>query len=145
MNTTLSWDSGVGMIYPSVESRWAISWAKYPASRSCVMSFSVTEEAIHLPCAPDPDMFGVLSRAGKARAWALELKNGWAVKGEGVGGWGRILIPLKGPRMLNASPLALKLAYSQWLCKRHDWVTRARIDEDPAIRGHDLCFDRTCQ
>ena len=25
------------------------------------------------------------------------------------------------------------------------WITHARIDEDPAIRGHDLYFDKTCQ
>ena len=25
------------------------------------------------------------------------------------------------------------------------WVTHIRIDGDPAIRGHDLCFDKTCQ
>ena len=25
------------------------------------------------------------------------------------------------------------------------WVTHARIDENPVIRGHDLCFDKTCQ
>ena len=35
------------------------------------------------------------------------------------------------------------------LPKRHDlWrggITRARIDENPVIRGHDLCFDKTCQ
>ena len=60
MNTTLSWVFGVGTICPLAGSRWAISWAKYPASRSFVMSFSVTEEAIHLPCAPNPDMVGVL-------------------------------------------------------------------------------------
>ena len=33
--------------------------------------------------------------------------------------------------------------------KRHNkwrgWVTHARIDENPGIRGHDLYFDRTCQ
>ena len=33
--------------------------------------------------------------------------------------------------------------------KRHNqwcgWVTHARIDENPGIRGHDLCFDKTCQ
>ena len=39
----------------------AISLARYPASRSSLMFFSMTEEAIHLPCAPDPDMAGVLS------------------------------------------------------------------------------------
>ena len=31
-----------------------------------------------MPPAPDPDMVGGLSRAEKARAWALELENGWA-------------------------------------------------------------------
>ena len=33
--------------------------------------------------------------------------------------------------------------------KRHNrwrgWVTHARIDENPVIRGHDLCFDETCR
>ena len=47
--------------------------------------------------------------------------------------------------MSSASPLTLKLACSQGLCKRHGWVTHAHIDENPAIRGHDLCFDKTCQ
>ena len=46
---------------------------------------------------------------------------------------------------MNASPLALKFAYSQGLYKRHGWVTHARIDENPAIRGHDLGIDKTCQ
>ena len=49
------------------------------------MSFSLTEEAIHLPPTLDPDMIGVLFWAEKARAWALELKNVWAEEGEGVG------------------------------------------------------------
>ena len=49
------------------------------------MSFSLTEEVIHLPPAPDPDMIGVLFWAEKVRAWALELENGWAEEGEGVG------------------------------------------------------------
>ena len=38
-----------------------------------------------MPPAPDPDMIGVLFWAEKARAWALELENGWAEEGEGVG------------------------------------------------------------
>ena len=33
--------------------------------------------------------------------------------------------------------------------KSHDrwrgWVTHTRIDGNPVIRGHDLCFDKTCQ
>ena len=28
---------------------------------------------------------------------------------------------------------------------KRGWVTHARIDENPGIRGHDLCFDKTCQ
>ena len=36
--------------------------------------------------------------------------------------------------------LSIKKPY-QW----HGWVTHARIDENPGIRGHDLCFDKTCQ
>ena len=52
--------------------------AKYPASRSFLMSFSLIEEAIYFPLAPDPDMIGVLFWAEKARAWALELEDGWA-------------------------------------------------------------------
>ena len=62
-----------------------IPLAKYPASRSFLMSFSLTEEAIHLPPALDPDMIGVLFWVERARAWALELENGWAEEGEGVG------------------------------------------------------------
>ena len=49
------------------------------------MSFFLTEEAIHLPLAPDPDMIGVLYWVEKARAWAVELENGWAEEGEGMG------------------------------------------------------------
>ena len=65
MNTILSLDSGVGMIFFLVGSRWAISLAKYPASQSSLMFPSVTEEAIHLPCALDPDMAGVFAGDGK--------------------------------------------------------------------------------
>ena len=31
--------------------------------------------------------------------------------------------------------------HSQW----RGWVTHTRIDGNPRIRGHDLCFDKTCQ
>ena len=30
---------------------------------------------------------------------------------------------------------------SQW----RGWVTHTRIDENPGIRGHDLCFNKMCQ
>lgn len=39
------------------------------------MSFFLTEEAIHLPPSPDPDMVGVISPTGEARAWALEQRK----------------------------------------------------------------------
>ena len=52
-NTTLSWGLGVGMSSPSSGSRCAMSLDKYPASRSFWICPSVTEEAIHLPPAPD--------------------------------------------------------------------------------------------
>ena len=54
---------------------------------------------------------------------------------EGVGEEGESLSPYKGSKILNASPLTLKLAYFQGLYKRHGWITHARIDENPAIRG----------
>ena len=37
--------------------------------------------------------------------------------------------------------LPIPMESFQW----NGWVTHARIDENPAIRGHDLCFDKTCQ
>ena len=30
---------------------------------------------------------------------------------------------------------------NQW----RGWVTHSRVDENPGIRGHDLCFDKMCQ
>ena len=50
--------------------------ARYPASRSFLISFSQTVEAIHLPPAPDPDIFGRPLWAEKTSAWSLELKRG---------------------------------------------------------------------
>ena len=44
---------GVGMSSPSSGSRCAMSLDRYPALRSFWMYPSVTEEAIHLPPAPD--------------------------------------------------------------------------------------------
>ena len=50
---------------------------RYPASRSALISLFSKEEAIHLPPALDPDIFGVLSqRREKLKAWALELRDG---------------------------------------------------------------------
>ena len=70
----------VGMICPLAGSWWAISFTRYPASRSLVMSFSLTKEAIHLPFPPDPDIVECFLEAEKMRTWALELENGRAEK-----------------------------------------------------------------
>ena len=39
-----------------------------------------------MPLVLDPNMIGVLFWVEKARAWTLELENGWADEGEGMGG-----------------------------------------------------------
>ena len=46
----------------------------------------------------------------------------------------------KSPPVTVWDSLSIKKSY-QW----HGWVTHARIDENLGIRGHDLCFDKTCQ
>ena len=85
MNTTLSLGSVVGMICFLAGSRWAISLAKYPASRSSLMFSSVTEEAIHLPCAPDPDMVGVFFGGGKDGILGAEAQERMGREEEGMG------------------------------------------------------------
>ena len=55
-NTTLSWGLEVGTSCPSSRSRCAMSLCRYPAFLNFLMCPSVTEEAIHLP--PAPDMAG---------------------------------------------------------------------------------------
>ena len=52
-----------------------MSAEKYPTSQSFLMSSFLTEEAIHLPPAPDPDMIGVLFWEEEMGAWALELEG----------------------------------------------------------------------
>ena len=73
--TTLSWGSGAGTICPAIGRRWPIFLARYPAARSLLISFSWTEEAIHLPPAPDPDIFGGPFLVGRMNAWALGLRR----------------------------------------------------------------------
>ena len=64
------------MTCPLVGRWWAIPFARYPAYRSWVMSFSLTEETIHLPWPPDPDMIECFLEEEKMGTWALELENG---------------------------------------------------------------------
>ena len=58
-----------------------ISLARYPTSRSSLMFLSVTEEAIHLPCEPDPDMAVVFGGDKKDRNLGVEAR---AEEEEGV-------------------------------------------------------------
>ena len=97
-----------------------------------------------MPCPPDLDMVECFLEAKRMKTWALELENGRAEKEKAWVKKGNPYLLIKAV-ISNSSPLALKLAYSQGLCKWHRWITHARIDENPAIRGHDLCFDKTCQ
>ena len=41
--------------------------------------------------------------------------------------------------------LSKSLIFSSASTDGAGWVTHTRIDGDPVIRGHDLCFDKTCQ
>ena len=68
------------------------SFARYPAARSWVMSFSLMEETIHLPWPSDPDMIECFLEVEKMGTWALELKNGRGGVGEERG----FLSPYKG-------------------------------------------------
>ena len=65
MNTTLSLGSGVGITCFLARSLCAMSVDRYPASQSSLTSFSVKEEASHLPVEPDPDMAGEVGGGGK--------------------------------------------------------------------------------
>ena len=85
MNTTLSLGSGVGTICPLAGSRWAIPWAKYPASQSSVMFPSVMEEPIHLPYVLDPDLVGVLFGGGNDGRLGAGARERMGREEEGVG------------------------------------------------------------
>ena len=89
-------------------------------------------------------MVGCFLKAENMRTWVLELEN---KKAEEEKAWVRKGNPYLLIKAVNIKclPTRLKFACTQGLCKRHGWITHARIDENPAIRGHDLCFDKTCQ
>ena len=92
------------------------------------------EETIHLP--PTPDMFGVvLWRKCELGHWSSSGQEWMGREEEGVGEKEESLSLYKGGRNYVPPHLPGKLAYSP----------SAVIDENPVIRGHDLCFDKTCQ
>ena len=66
------------MTCPGVGSLCVISIVKYLTSRRSLMSFSITEVAIHLPWDPDPAMAGEVGAKGKIGTRALELEDGEA-------------------------------------------------------------------
>ena len=79
------------------------------------MSFSLTEETIHLPCTPDPDMVGVLSWGEKdenlgagAREWGRQRER----ERQGVGETGESLSLYKGSEYQAPPHSPYKLAYS---------------------------------
>ena len=53
----------------------ANSLGQIPAPQSLLISFSRTVEAIHLPPAPDPDIFGKPFWAEERSVWALGLER----------------------------------------------------------------------
>ena len=81
------------------------------------------------------------------RTWALELegarmdeqrrKKAWVKTGD--------LCPFIKPMQNVRLPTCLlkSLIFPSALINGAGWVTHTRIDGDPAIRGHDLSFDKT--
>ena len=62
-------------------------------------------------------------------------------KREGVGEEGESLSPYKGSEYRTPPYLPIP----EELCQQNGWVTHTCVDENPIIRGHDLCFDKMCQ
>ena len=55
-------------------------------------------------------------------------------------------VPLyKGREYRTPPPKPKNLPIPKESFPQDDRVTHARIDENPAIRGHDLCVDKMCQ
>ena len=63
-----------------------------------------------------------------------------------MNGKGGFLSPYMGGQNNKPPTGLIKLAYlPSAAVKWRGWVTHTRIDDNPVIRGHDLCFDKTCQ
>ena len=88
-----------------------MSAARYPALRRFFTSFSVTEEASHLPLEPDPAMAGEGGGGGEEGSffWALRAwEIGRLRLEEGVGKRGGICCPLIGGKNANRPHLCLE-------------------------------------
>ena len=66
-------------------------------------------------------------------------------KKEGVGEERESVSPYKSTEYRTPPPKPENLPIPKESFRWNGWVTHARIDENPAIRGHDLCFHKTCQ
>ena len=74
----------------------------------------------------------------------MELENGWA---ERKRAWVKDVNPYPFIKAVNIKHLPTRLKTSLFPKGRAGSAVGlpARIDENPAIRGHDLFFDKTCQ
>ena len=80
------------------------------------------------------------------RTWALELEIGRAEEERRRGRRRGNPYPFIKAANIKRLPTHLKTRlFSKGRAERRGWITHARIDENTAIRGHDLCFDKTCQ
>ena len=81
------------------------------------------------------------------RTWALELECARMDRQRRKKAWVKrwILIPLYGWMRLRVPTSLVNSLISKRRNQWRDWVTHARIDENPGIKGHDLCFDKMCQ
>ena len=73
----------------------------------------------------------------------LELEVGRAKEKVGVKQGGPCLL-YKGNGYQTPPPEPENLPIPKESYQWNGWVIHARIDENPAIRGDDLCFDKTC-
>src|SRR6266511_452399 len=104
------------MVWPLSGSLCAMFVARYPALRRSAMSFSLTEEASHLPFEPDPAMVRGGGGGEKDKSFFLGAgawETGRLRLERGVGKEGGIYRPLIGYKNVNRPPTyALKLASS---------------------------------
>ena len=96
------------MICPAGGRRWSIFLARYPASRSFLISLSRTVEAIHLPPAPDPDIFGepLFGGGDECLGARARAKGNGRAEGRGVGKEEEALSLYRGNKNFCASLLA---------------------------------------
>ena len=78
-------------------------------------------------------------------SWALEPEVGKVEEEVGVGGERRVCTPFIKAKNIERLLTGLKARLFPRDRQQHGWITHAHINKDPVMRGHDLCFDKTCQ